>query len=246
MPRTPDGWSFAALFLAMAIAAQATTTQPSTSSPDPLARVKQQLALQFPHNRTINIVCHGHSVVAGYFKTPAVHTMDAYPHLLHEAICNAYPTAVVNVIVTAIGGENSEQGARRFARDVLSLHPDAITIDYALNDRKIGLERSKKAWQSMIDQARAAGVPVILLTPSWAKDAKLHDPNEPLSQHAQQIRDLAQANGCLLVDSSKLFEAHVDNGGKLDDLMAQINHPNSAGHQLIARELARLFLPAAP
>ena len=35
-------------------------------------------------NHTVNLVCHGHSVLAGYFKTPEVRTFDAYPYLLHR------------------------------------------------------------------------------------------------------------------------------------------------------------------
>ncbi len=50
----------------------------------------------------------------------------------------------VNDIKTTIGGENAEQRAKRFTKDVLSKQPDIIFIDYALNDRKIGLERAKK------------------------------------------------------------------------------------------------------
>ena len=46
-----------------------------------------------------------------------------------------FPHAVLNVIVTAIGGEDSIAGAARFERDVLALRPAVVTIDYALNDR---------------------------------------------------------------------------------------------------------------
>ena len=83
----------------------------------------------WPQNRTINIVCHGHSVTAGYFKTPLVDTFHAYPHLLHRGIKERFPYAVVNVIVTAIGGEDSEAGAKRFERDVLAHQPDVVTIE---------------------------------------------------------------------------------------------------------------------
>jgi lysophospholipase L1-like esterase len=115
-------------------------------------------------NRTITIVCHGHSVPAGYFKTPVVDTFNAYPHLLHLALKKRFPHAVINVIVTAIGGENSEQGSARFEKDVLCHKPDLITIDYALNDRRIGLEKARQAWTSMIEQAKAKNVKVLLLT----------------------------------------------------------------------------------
>lgn len=79
-----------------------------------LRTTKDEMQKAWPANRTVNIVCHGHSVPAGYAKTPIVDTFNAYPHLLHQEIKANYPMAVINVIVTAIGGENSVQGAKRF------------------------------------------------------------------------------------------------------------------------------------
>ena len=213
---------------------------------DYLSGVVAELTRQWPANRTINIVCHGHSVPAGYFRTPLVDTFNAYPHLLHRGHKERFPYAVVNVVVTAIGGENSESGANRFERDVLSLRPDVVTIDYALNDRSIGLARAEAAWQAMIAKAKAAGVKVILLTPTPDTSAKLGDPNDPLNQHAQQIRALARRNGVALVDSLACFEERIRNGEPLDGLMSQSNHPNRKGHDVVATELLRWFpgLPA--
>ncbi|MEI8198087.1 MAG: SGNH/GDSL hydrolase family protein, partial [Phycisphaerae bacterium] len=131
-----------------------------------LANITALLRQQWPGNRTVNIVCHGHSVPAGYFLTPMVDTLNAYPHLLLAGLKQRFPYAVINVIVTAIGGENSESGAARFADDVLRLRPDLITIDYALNDRGLGLEKAHRAWTHMIQAARAAGSKVLLLTPT--------------------------------------------------------------------------------
>lgn len=221
----------------------APATQPVAADPSTyLADVRSLLQIQWPKNRTVNIVCHGHSVPAGYFKTPRVHTMEAYPHLLHAALGEAYPYAEINVIVTAIGGEDSESGAARFDHDVLALHPDMVTIDYALNDRRIGLERASKAWRSMIARAIAAKVKVILLTPTPDLSAKLDDPADPLNQHAEQIRRLAAEYHVGLVDSLAAFKRAIQDGTRLEDLMAQSNHPNAKGHELVAQELERYFI----
>lgn len=85
-----------------------------------LTPILEEMALHWPQNRTINIVCHGHSVPAGYFATPYVNTFSSYPHLLHKMIKERFPFAVTNVIVTAIGGENAAQGEKRFQNDVLT------------------------------------------------------------------------------------------------------------------------------
>jgi lysophospholipase L1-like esterase len=208
---------------------------------DPFASLRDELTRQWPGNRTINIVCHGHSVPAGYFRTPHVDTFNAYPHLWHQHIKARYPHAVVNVIVTAIGGENSESGAARFERDVLSLRPDLITIDYALNDRRLGLERAHAAWTSMITRAQSANIPLILLTPTGDTSADLRSSDDPLIQHAQQVRTLAKAHDVPLVDSLLAFQHYVAAGGALESLMSQANHPNRAGHDLVAAELAKFL-----
>ena len=152
------------------------------------------LLAQWPNNRTVNIVCHGHSVPAGYFATPMVDTFNAYPALLHRDLKHRFPYAVVNVIVTAIGGEGSPKGADRFAADVLCHRPDLVTIDYGLNDRRAGLAWAETAWRSMIEASLAAGAKVLLLTPTWDNSGVL-DPAgaawRELSCHAAQIRRLA-------------------------------------------------------
>lgn len=126
---------------------------PEANRADYLAGVVEMLKQHWPDNRTVNIVCHGHSVPAGYFATPVVDTFNAYPHLLHWMLKQRFPFAVINVIVTAVGGENSESGAERLNAEVFCHRPDVLTVDYGLNDRGIGLERAEAAWRSIIERA---------------------------------------------------------------------------------------------
>ena len=206
-----------------------------------LAEIKRELEQAWPDNRTISIVCHGHSVPAGYFETPTVDSLHAYPHLLLTKLKQHYPNAVINVVVTAVGGENAVSGAARFERDVLTHRPDVVTIDYALNDRTNGLERSRVAWEHMIASARAGGAQVILLTPTPDLQSDLADPDDPLNQHARQVRELAALHKVGLVDSLLLFQQRFEEGTHLEDLMSQANHPNSAGHGLVADGLIEWF-----
>ncbi len=206
-----------------------------------LAEFSRLARVDWPENRTLNVVCHGHSVPAGYFMTPEIRTMASYPHLLHAALGKRFPHAVINVIVTAIGGETSVQGAGRFAADVLTHRPDVITIDYALNDRGDGLEAARKAWTVMIKQAQVARVPVLLLTPTPDQAASLTDPADTLVRHAAQVRALAVEHGVGLVDSFTVFRRRVGKGTKLATLMSSGNHPNLAGHKLVAAELLKWF-----
>lgn len=244
----------AALMLGVCAAAPAAESQKASKAADSatsapgvadrktyLNGLKAELLKEWPHNRTINVVCHGHSVPTGYFNSTAVHTLEAYPHLLLVAVKERYPYAVVNVITTSIGGEEAGSGAVRFERDVLNHRPDVITIDYSLNDRMIGLEKARAGWVAMIEKAKAAGIPVILLTPTPDTTAKLDDPNDPLNQHARQVRELAAQYNVGLVDSLAAFERRIKSGAKLDDLMAASNHPNRKGHEIVAAELVKWF-----
>jgi acyl-CoA thioesterase-1 len=211
-----------------------------------LADIGEVLRTHWPQNRTVNIVCHGHSVPAGYFATPMIDTFNAYPHLMHVGLKHRYPFAVINVIVTSIGGEGSASGAERFEETVLCHRPDIITIDYGLNDRGMGLEKAHEAWSDMITKGLATDAKLLLLTPTadttQAPDYD-GDDKDLLGQHAAQIRQLAADHEVGLADSLAAFQSHAKTGD-LADILAWSNHPNRAGHELVATELLRWF-PAA-
>lgn len=208
-----------------------------------LEPVLDALAQKWPENRTVHIVCHGHSVPAGYFATPFVNTFVTYPHLLHTVIKQRFPFAVVNVIVTAIGGEHSQNGYARFASDVLNHKPDVVTIDYGLNDRAIGLKVAEKAWRGMIEQALANGVKIILLTPSWDKSYFKQDENwQALVAQTEQIRALAAEYGVGLADAFRCFRDEVKQDADLVPLLSHINHPSVVGHHLISQEIGKFFM----
>jgi len=206
-----------------------------------LSDLKTEMQKEWPKNRTINIVFHGHSVPAGYFKTPQVNTLAAYPNLLLKKLKAIYSLAVINVIVTAIGGENSVKGAERFERDVLIHQPDLILIDYGLNDRGCGLEKAYIAWNQMIKQAKDHGIKVILLTPSPDQSVNYADSANELKKHADQIRKIAMENQVGLADSYQAFRFLYPDKEQLSKYMAQVNHPNELGHELIANELMKWF-----
>lgn len=212
----------------------------AASSASYLHSLVAELGEQWPQNRTVNLVFHGHSVPAGYFATPFVDTFNAYPHLLHRRLKERFPFAVLNAIVTAIGGETSERGAARFD-EVLGHRPDVLFLDYALNDRRIGLFSSEKAYRAMIDAALKFGTKIILLGPSADKRG-LYDSDDRRKLDAQnaQVRALADEYNLGFADVLPLFDA-VEVAGDLDLVLSQQNHPNARGHALIADALLRFF-----
>ena len=208
-----------------------------------LQNLSVELSKVWPENRTANIVCHGHSVPSGYFGFHVVNTFSAYPHLLHVKLKERYPMAVINMIVTGIGGENSEKGAARLEKDALCHKPDLLMIDYALNDRSIGLKTAYNAWSSMVEKALSENIKVILLTPTGRMpSAKEHnDMATELAEHSRQIKSIAEKYSVGLADSFKAFDNYCTEGGELSDLMSWVNHPNRKGHELVAEKLLQWF-----
>jgi len=206
-----------------------------------LQDIKNELDKEWPNNRTINLVFHGHSVPAGYFNTPFVNTVDSYPFLLLKKLKERYPYAVINVINTAIGGESSIEGEKRFDADVLTHKPDILFIDYSLNDQSIELEMTYEAWDKMIKKALRKNCKVILLTPSPDQRINILESNNLLEKQRIQVAKLAEENGVGLIDSYNLFKDRVIAGDSLHHYMSQINHPNKNGHQLIANKVYTYF-----
>lgn len=207
-----------------------------------LQDIKMELKKQWPSNKRIHIVFHGHSVPSGYFKTPKVNLLAAYPQLVYREIAHHYPYAVINVITTAIGGENSLGGMERFEKEVLNHRPDVLFIDYGLNDRGIGIEASEKAWRNMIEKSLSLGIKIILLTPTPDWNESILSPQALLAEYSEMIRKLATEYKIGLVDSYALFKEKVQQGNDLKDYMSQANHLNEKGHVLVAKSIMEWFL----
>lgn len=210
----------------------------------PLGPLDTELRKTWPDNRTVNVVFHGHSVPSGYFVAPDVRPFESYPHYFHRDLKQRYPNAVINVVTTSIGGENSIQGAARFQQDVFKHKPDLIFIDYALNDRGQDATQVEAAWRSMITAAKTAGVPVILCTPTGDTREDLSDSANRLRVLADMIRRLATEESVLLADVSAAWVAKLQSGTPQAELHSTANHPNAAGHRIAADAIFAAFVAA--
>ncbi|WP_209309710.1 SGNH/GDSL hydrolase family protein [Tamlana crocina] len=205
-----------------------------------LDSLKTELKVKWPNNRTINLVFHGHSVPTGYTTRGVLDRINAYPYRTLKKVNDFYPYSVVNTITTSIGGEQAEQGAKRFKEEVLIYKPDVLFIDYALNDRKMGVERAKVAWEQMIKEALEYGTKVILLTPTPDTREDIASNESPLAKHSELIRDLANKYKVGLVDSYALFKKLAETE-PLEGYMSQSNHINMKGHQFVADAIFEYF-----
>lgn len=93
----------------------------------------------------------------------------------------------------------------------------------------------------MITTALKANAKVILLTPTPDTRANMLDLNDPLTQRANLIRDLAKTNQVDLADPYAAFTQLLQNKESIDPYMSQSNHPNRKGHEVVAKKLTELF-----
>lgn len=119
------------------------------------------------------------------------------------------------------------------------MKPDLLFIDYALNDRSIGLERSEVAWRSMIKDALEANVKLVLLTPTPDLREDILDENAPLAGHVKMIKKLGKEYQIPVIDVYSEFKAIKKSGTDISTYMSQGNHPNELGHQVVLKTMVR-------
>lgn len=114
-----------------------------------------------------------------------------------------------------IGGDRSTGGNGRFQRDVLSLHPTALTVDFGMNDGNYAAfnpgayKTYMNGLQGIADQARAAHVRVAWLTPSPVEKNEegpaLQGYNQTLEKFSEGVREIAAKKDGLFVDQFHPF-----------------------------------------
>lgn len=197
-----------------------------------------RLESKWPDNRAVNVVYHGHSVPAGYFDTPNVRTFDAYPHLFHVELKSRFPYAVINTIVTAIGGETSPGGMKR-TEEVLAHRPDLALIDYGMNDLGIPPDEMMAAWTRMIETFRGTGSCVVLITPTWdeREPERLREGHPGLKEVAAIIHKIGEFWSVPVADVYGHWTRQVASGVESSSMLSWTNHPNAAGHRLICQAI---------
>jgi alpha-galactosidase len=83
---------------------------------------------------------------------------------------------------------------------------------------------------------------VILMTPSPNQTINVCLPGNVLEKHATQVRELARIYHTGLVDSYAVFKEKACKENDLKKYMASLNHPNRAGHEMIASAILPWFL----
>jgi lysophospholipase L1-like esterase len=204
-----------------------------TATPQQIAAMKAKLAdwPQLEHYRAANaalppvaaseqrVIIFGASV-AEYWGTRGPAFFEGKPY-----------------IDRGIGGQTSAQMLVRFRQDVIDLHPAAVVFLEGTNDvsQNMTPEMSENNWQSIMELAKANGVPMILtsITPSshfpWRPD--LHPAGAIRGLNAW-LKSYAASHSLVYVDFFPVL-ANAESGMKAD-LTVDGVHPNTQGYAAMA------------
>lgn len=111
----------------------------------------------------------------------------------------------IEVIGAGISGHKSNQMLERLERDVLSKKPAWMTLSCGVNDvwhgaKGVTIDDYKKNITSIVDQAQAAGIKVVLLTSTMIGEDPAHPNNLKLAPYNEFLRTLAKEKKTLLAD----------------------------------------------
>lgn len=172
-----------------------------------------------------------------------------YVRLVEKALAlNAVP---IEVVPAGVSGNRSNDMLARLQSDVLVHRPNWMLLSCGVNDVLKGkdgvpLEDYKKNITSIVAQAQAAGIKVILLTATMVYEDPDNGENRQLAGYNAFLRGLAADNGCLLVDVNadmlervKAFRSTLDGAEPRDIFTKDGVHPNGSGDILMAEAVLR-------
>jgi len=188
--------------------------------------------------KPVTVVCWGDSVTSG--GSPSSHD-KCYVELFRQRLKKAYPKAPINLINAGIGGSNTDSRRAGYEKEVLSLNPDLITVEY-VNDAGMSAEKIAANCAEFINKARARNpkVEFIIITPHNIMPQWMG--NFPVSIPA--MRKAAADNKVAVADAANIWENLRAVGIPYMTLEANgINHPDDLGHEFFAACLMRLMSP---
>jgi len=222
-------------------------------------------------NRPVIIACLGDSVTHGCFEVfkdrfghieTEYRPEQGYTARLQRRLRAIAPTCAANVIDCGISGDNARGGLERLERDVLSLKPDLVIVNFGLNDSMFenvdsGVAMYERSMRSIFEKILASGAEAILLTPNRMCSYVSHqvlDPNDiwnPIAKAAANIqnngildryvnaaRAVAKELNVPVADAYARWCAMEENGIDTTRLLANaINHPNEDMHDIFADKI---------
>ncbi len=196
---------------------------------------------------------NGEKITLGYFGgsiTQGAGVEDkslCWRSLLTEWFRKKYPENEFDEINAAIGGTGSDLGLFRIKADLISKKPDAVFVEFAVNDYKSGGKKAGYCMESVVRQILEADkntdiVFVFTIMKMMHDAVKRGEAIESYAAH----RAVAERYGIECIDVGIEFTERIDRGeGDWKTYTTDYTHPNETGYRIyfekIIKEIERLF-----
>ena len=210
------------------------------------------------------IVIVGDSITEGGKKP------GGYVWLLERYLSALYPDRKIKIVNAGISGNKSTDMQARFQKDAIDQKPDLVMINVGVNDVShafidfpknqffpqgnlltgVPLPEYREKITQMVLAAKAAGIRVVLLSPTPIGETLDGPENRRLQEYIAAMREIALQNQCLFIDLNgpcqEVIRTYQKHAGKTLNLLAADGvHPNPSGYRIIAFTILRgLGVPA--
>ncbi|MEG4352968.1 SGNH/GDSL hydrolase family protein [Microcoleus sp. LAD1_D3] len=209
-------------------------------------------------------------VIVGDSITEAAKYPGGYVWLLERYLNAVYPDRKIEIVNAGISGNKATDMQARFQKDAIDQKPDLVTINAGVNDvwhaffdfqnlqfypqgnlpTGVPLAEYRDKITQMVLAAKAAGIRVVLLSPTLIGESIDGPENRRLQQYVAAMREIALENQCLFIDLNTPFRevigTYQKHAGKTLNLLAADGvHPNQSGYRIMAFTILRgLGVPA--
>ncbi len=194
--------------------------------------------------QSLKIVAFGDSITAGGEATdPSLIFWQRWADELKAK----YPTAKIEAINGATGGDTTANGLQRLQAKVLDQKPDVVLIGFGMNDHNregfgVPLETFAENLRTMIDRIRASTSAEVVLYSTFPPNPKWHFGSHRMEVYADATAKVAQEKGCAFADVYHRWQSIAERKKPEDLLGNNINHPNDFGHWIYLEALNELGL----
>ena len=209
-------------------------------------------------------------VIVGDSITEGGKYPGGYVWLLERYLSALYPNRKIKIVNAGISGNKATDMQARFQKDAIDQKPDLVMINVGVNDvwhaffnfpknqffpqgnlsTGVPLAEYRDKITQMVLAAKAAGIRVVLLSPTPIGEILDGPENTRLQEYIAAMREIALQNQCLFIDLNAPFRevigTYQKHAGKTLNLLAADGvHPNPSGYRIIAFTILRgLGVPA--
>ena len=209
-------------------------------------------------------------VIVGDSITDGGKYPGGYVWLLERYLSALYPDRKIKIVNAGIPGHKASDMQARFQKDAIDQKPDLVMINVGVNDvwhaffdfpknqfypqgnlpAGVPLAEYREKITQMVLAAKAAGIRVVLLSPTPIGEILDSPENRRLQEYIAAMREIALQNKCLFIDLNgpcrEVIGTYQKHAGKTLNLLAADGvHPNPSGYRIIAFTILRgLGVPA--